>query len=500
MNLALALGIQAERDPQKTAIFYGDSLYNFEWVGTQARRLAAVLAQSCAVRPGDRVGLWLKNCPEFVPAIFGVFSAGAAAVPINNFFKPDEVAFILQDAGINVLIVDASVNEGLAALRQTFPELKVWNVEEFAAPALAKVAALPIPERTEKDLAVLIYTSGTTGKPKGAMLTHGNLLANVESCRLILETIAQDRFVLLLPMFHSFMLTVCVLLPMLTGASIVLIRSVHPAKSVLGEILQHRATILPAVPAFFRLFTLAELPPNLPLRLCISGGAALPVEILREFTAKYPYPLIEGYGLSETSPVASLTPLRGPWKAGSIGVPIPQVEMSVQNEAGELLPAGETGEICIRGSNVMAGYWNQPQATAEAMRHGWFLTGDIGHRDADGFYYITDRKKDMLIVNGINVYPRQIEEVIYQFPGVKEAAVIGVPDARRGEQPLAYVALKDGAAVDEKALLQFIKSKVADYKVPRRVVVLPALPRNATGKILKTELRQLAAGAHEPAA
>jgi long-chain acyl-CoA synthetase len=214
------------------------------------------------------------------------------------------------------------------------------------------------------------------------------------------------------------------------------------------------------------------------------------VEILREFNAKMPVPLIEGYGLSEASPVVSLNPLAGPWKEGSIGVPIPGVEISVQDELGRLLPPGQTGEICVRGGNVMLGYWKQPEETARVLRNGWLLTGDVGHLDLDGYFYITDRKKDMLIVNGINVYPREIEEIIYQFPGVKEAAVVGVADPRKGEHAVAFVAPQDGTVLEEKAVLQFVRRKLADYKVPREVRFMAALPRNATGKILKTTLRQ----------
>lgn len=270
----------------------------------------------------------------------------------------------------------------------------------------------------------------------------------------------------------------------------VLIKSLHSPKNIIQEIIQRGATILPAIPQFFRTLANAPIPKDLPLRVCVSGGAPLPVEILREFNEKMPIPVIEGYGLSEASPVVSLNPLAGPWKAGSIGVPIPGVEVSVQSDAGEFLPIDQTGEICVRGGNVMQGYWNQPEETARAMRDGWLLTGDIGYRDADGYFYITDRKKDMLLVNGINVYPREIEEIIYQVPGVKEAAVIGVPDSRKGEQPVAFVSANEGARLEEKLLIQFVREKLADYKVPKRFVFLPALPRNATGKILKTELRQ----------
>jgi long-chain acyl-CoA synthetase len=199
--------------------------------------------------------------------------------------------------------------------------------------------------------------------------------------------------------------------------------------------------------------------------------------------------LIEGYGLSEASPVVTKNPIHGVRKPGSVGLPIPHVEVSAQDDAGKMLEAGEAGEICVRGGNVMLGYWNNPEETTRAFRNGWLLTGDIGYRDADGYYYITDRKKDMLLVNGNNVYPREIEEIIYQFPGIKETAVIGVPDARKGEQPVAFVVMAEGQTVEEKALLQFVRGKLADYKVPKRVVFVPALPRNATGKILKTALR-----------
>ena len=226
--------------------------------------------------------------------------------------------------------------------------------------------------------------------------------------------------------------------------------------------------------------------------MAISGAAPLPVQILTEFGEKFPFPLIEGYGLSEASPVVTKNPLNGVRKAGSIGLPIPNVEVSIQDDLGRQLEAMAVGEVCVRGGNVMMGYWKQPEETAKVMRDGWLLTGDVGYRDADGYYFITDRKKDMLLVNGINVYPREVEEVLYQFPGVEEAAVIGIPDTRKGEQPIAFVAANEGMQLDEKELLQFVRAKLADYKVPRKVVFVAALPRNATGKVLKTALRDLA--------
>ena len=292
-------------------------------------------------------------------------------------------------------------------------------------------------------------------------------------------------------MFHSYMLTVGILLPLLVGAAIVLVKSLHPARNVIQELYQRRVTVLPAIPQFYRSLVNAEISVELPLRICISGSAPLPVQILHEFEGKFHVPLIEGYGLSEASPVVAKNPLDRTRKPGSIGVPIPNVEMSVQDDSRDAnCRRRQIGEICVRGGNVMMGYWNQLEETARAFRDGWLLTGDIGYRDDEGYYYITDRKKDMLLVNGNNVYPREIEEVIYQFPGVKEAAVIGQPDSRRGEQPIAFVVPNEGSTVDPEALLKFVRDKMADYKVPRRVLLSPALPRNAAGKILKTVLRQ----------
>jgi long-chain acyl-CoA synthetase len=421
--------------------------------------------------------------------MFRVLGCGAVVVPINNFLKPDEVSHVLADAGIDTIITDASMAEPVATLRAVRPQLKVWPVEDFPRLKDQATGDVAFHPSTANDLAVIIYTSGTTGRPKGAMLTHGNLLHNVESCGQVLAAVDHDRFVVLLPMFHSFMLCVGVLLPLSVGGSMVLIRSLHPPNNVVQDISRRRATITPAVPSFFRTLVGAPMPPGLPLRLCISGGAPLPVEILREFNRVMPIPLIEGYGLSEASPVVSLNPIAGPHKEGSIGKPLPDVEGTVQDDAGNLLPIGATGEICVRGGNVMRGYWNQPEATARTIRNGWLLTGDIGHRDTDGYFYITDRKKDMLIVNGINVHPREIEEIIYQIPGVKEAAVAGIPEARRGEHPVAFVAAKEGTALEEKAILNLLRQRLADYKVPKKVTFLAALPRNATGKVLKTELR-----------
>jgi long-chain acyl-CoA synthetase len=496
MNLACAFADSVKHCPEKVAVYWGDRHYSYRELWHQSLLVAQRLSQEFGVRRGDRVGLWLKNCPEFIPSFFGILQAGAVVVPINNFLKADEVNYIIADAEINLVITDAEMATHHRALHAARPHLRLLNVEEFAnAPGHLHAT------RTEHDkahaqsgasLAVLIYTSGTTGKPKGAMLSHANLLHNVESCRIVLKTVDVDRFAVLLPLFHSYMLTVGMLLPLLVGGSMVLVKSLHPVRNILQDILEHRASVLPAIPQFYRSMVNAPIPVPLPLRICVSGAAPLPVQVLKDFEARFHIPLIEGYGLSEASPVVTKNPLDGTRKPGSIGLPVPGVEVSIQNDHGKVLSPHEIGELCVRGGNVMMGYWNQPQETAKVMRDGWLLTGDIGYRDEEGYFYITDRKKDMLLVNGINVYPREIEEAIYQFPGVKEAAVIGKPDPRKGEQPVAFVAANDGSVLEEKALLHFIRRKLADYKMPRKVVFLEALPRNATGKILKTALRDMA--------
>ena len=497
MNLVSAFAGSVENQYGKIALYWGERTYTYRDIWNQSTFVSKQLQKRFGVKSGARVGLWLKNCPEFIPAFFGIQHAGAVAVPINSFLKPDEVSYILNDAGIDVLVTDAEFEASFAALNASRPALQLFlarEITEFSnqPPSAAQspsISTRDLPPIAESSLAVLIYTSGTTGRPKGAMLSQGNLLHNVESCRKVLHTIATDRLAVLLPLFHSYMLTVGILLPLLVGGSIVLVKSIHPVRNAFQEIFQRQATILPGIPQFYRSMIHAPIQPPLPLRLCVSGSAPLPAQVLHEFEARFHIPLIEGYGLSEASPVVTKNPLDATRKPGSIGLPIPDVEVSIQDDSGHLLPPKQIGELCVRGGNVMMGYWNQPEETAKVMREGWLLTGDIGYRDEEGYYFITDRKKDMLLVNGINVYPREIEEVLYQFPGVKEAAVIGKPDARKGEHPVAFVAANDGAVLEEQAIQHFLRRKLADYKVPRKVVMLPFLPRTATGKILKTDLR-----------
>ena len=483
----------ALKKPEKTAVFWGETTYSFGQAHVLAKHLAKRLREEHGLQPGDRVGLWLKNCPEFIFALFGIMLAEGVVVSINSFLTLDEVGFILGDCEAKVLISEASMAEGTAKLRERLPQLDVIEVESLgqAEPEVPNdyFALGQAPE----DLALIIYTSGTTGKPKGAMLSHQNLMCNVAAVMEAVDIRLDDRMAVLLPMFHSFTMTVGLLLPMTQGVSIIAIKSLHPPKNIIAEIMHNEATVMPAIPQLYRALVTVDLPADLPLRVCLSGAAPLPVEVLNAFRERVGIPLLEGYGLSETSPVACTNPLHGTQKAGSVGVPIRGVEFQIRNDAGEVLPVGEPGEICIKGHNIMMGYWNNPEATEASIKDGWLLTGDIGRLDEDGYIYITDRKKDMLLVNGINVYPREVEEVIYQFDGIKEAAVVGVSDPRKGEMVVACVAPVEGRELDKTGLLAFLKTKLAAYKLPRKVMKMEALPRNATGKILKTNLREIAA-------
>ncbi len=492
-NLANQFTEIAQKNPNKTAIFWNESQYSFSQAHALARRLAKRLREDFDLQPGDRVGLWLKNCPEFIISLFGILLAEGVVVSINCFLTPDEVGFIVEDCEAKVLITEASMMESTAKLQEQFPGLGVVEVESLGqAERNAPVDATPLGQ-APGDLALIIYTSGTTGKPKGAMLSHQNLMSNVTAVTEAVGIKPDDRMAVLLPMFHSFTMTVGLILPMTQGLPIIAIKSLHPPRNIIAEIVQHGATIMPAIPQLYRALLNIDLPDNLPLRICLSGAAPLPVEVLNEFNERVGVPLLEGYGLSETSPVACTNPFHGQRKAGSVGLPLPGVEFQVRNDDGVVLPVGEPGEICIKGHNIMMGYWNNPEATEASIKDGWLLTGDIGRLDEDGYIYITDRKKDMLLVNGINVYPREVEEVIYQFGEIKEAAVVGVNDPRKGDLIVACIVPSEGIEMDELMLMAFLKTKLAAYKLPRKVLKMEALPRNATGKILKTKLREIAA-------
>ena len=491
MNLATAFSESAQKQPVKVALCWGDIEISYGELHALSLAVAAKLQWQLGVQPGDRVALWVKNCPEFVPAVFGILAAGGVVVPVNNFLKPAEVAFILKDSGAKCVISDASLAEAQAKVAELLPGLNILRTGDFSTLNFQLSTFSPA-ERSEADLAALLYTSGTTGHPKGAMLTHGNFLHNVASCVAALDVRPDDRIVVALPQFHSFMFTVGTLLPMLSSGGILLLKTLHPFKSVLEEIARHRGTILPSVPSFYRALLAVPEFGKLPLRLCVSGGAPLPVEVFSDFTRKFPFPLREGYGPTESSPVATVNPIYGLNKPGSVGQPIPNVELSIRDEDGKELPIGEIGEICARGPAVFEGYYGNPEATAKALRGGWFHTGDLGRMDDRGLLYITGRESDMYISGGSNVYPREVEEVLLTHSGVAEIAIVGMPDPKWGEIGVAVVVRRAGVdPVDEAALLGFLEGRCAKYRWPRRFVFWDVMPKSGYGKIVKKDIKVL---------
>ncbi len=478
----------AALNPRKPAIFWGAERIRYGQLRERIRTFAANLQQGAAIERGDRVGILLKNSPEFIYALYAALEAGATVVPVNTFLKAPEIQHIIDDCRLKCLVTEPAFDEVTAKLQRT----RLVPVAELARPSSI---GLPPASISPSDLALIIYTSGTTGKSKGAMLTHGNIASNVRSCIQALEETESDRLTLLLPMFHSFMLTVCIFTPLSMGAGIVLIKSVQPFKAAMREIIRNRATILVGIPQLFTALADAKIPFwlhwVLSLRMAISGAAPLPHETLAKFARKFRFPLLEGYGLSEASPVVSFNPIRGPHKAGSVGLPLPDIEVKIFDDNDHELPTGQVGEIVVRGPNVMLGYYNQPEETAAALRNGWLHTGDMGRKDEDGYIYIVDRRKEMLLVRGCNVYPREIEEVLYKIPNVAEAAVIARPDEKRGEAPVAFVTPREGTTLDTGEILRFCREQLADYKIPREVHIVEKLPRTPTGKIAKLELKKL---------
>ncbi len=340
--------------------------------------------------------------------------------------------------------------------------------------------------------AVIIYTSGTTGRPKGAMLSHKNLSSNVAQARAALFISDTDVFLTVLPLFHSFSGTVCMNIPLMTGCQTLLMESFSPAR-VLEAMERHRVTILAGVPAIYQglLQHVPDREYNLAsLRMTISGGAPLPSTTLAAVESRFGVPVLEGDGPTECSPATSVNPLHGVRKVGSVGIPLPGVEIAIFDDNDKLLPVNEIGEIVVRGDNVMLGYLNQPEATAEVMTGGWYHTGDLGKIDADGYVFIVDRKKDMIITAGLNVYPREVEDVLHLHSAVQDCAVIGLPDAMRGEEVAAVVVLKPGVNATERELAAHCRERLANYKVPRKVLFRDALPRGGTGKIVKRLLKK----------
>jgi long-chain acyl-CoA synthetase len=451
---------------------------------------AAALLTSFGVEPGDRVGIMLPNVPAFPIAYYGTLAAGGIVVPMNPLLKSREVAYYLGDSGAKVLFAwHAAAGEAAKGAAETGT-----RVVEVTDPLLPLAGQDPAPvtvDRGDDDDAVILYTSGTTGRPKGAELTHANLTRNADlTATTLLKSGTGDVVMGCLPLFHVFGLTCGLNATVMAGSTLTLLPRFDAGKAL--EIIQRdRVTIFEGVPTMYAamLHHTGERPDVSSLRLCVSGGAAMPVEVLRAFEDAFGCIILEGYGLSETSPVASFNHPDKVRKPGSIGTPIAGVEMRLIDADGADVPSGEVGEIAIRGHNVMKGYWGRPDATAEAITDGWFRTGDLARVDEDGYYYIVDRKKDLIIRGGYNVYPREIEEVLYEHPAVAEVAVIGIPHPELGEDVGAAVKLKPGATATPADLRAFARERVAAYKYPRHVWIVDDLPKGPTGKILRREVQ-----------
>jgi long-chain acyl-CoA synthetase len=448
------------------------------------------------IEPGERVALLIPNLPEFTIAYFGILYAGATVVPINVLAAAPEVSYFLKDSDARLLIVHPLFEEpgraGAAEIGVPVVVAAGDGIDTLSEMAAADPIDVPHPTAAE-ETAVILYTSGTTGHPKGAELTHANLFLNCSIVVPKLVDIEPDelRALATLPLFHSFGQTCIQNATIAVGGSFSLLPR-FDAEAALEIIERDRITLFAGVPTMY--FALLHYEGEREydvssLDLCMTGGAPMPVEVMRAFEEKYPTTILEGFGLSETSPVASFSVRERPRKAGSIGYPVWGVDLCIMDDEGRQLPDDERGEICIRGHNIMKGYLGRPDATKEALQGGWFHSGDIGQRDADGCYWIVDRKKDMILRGGFNVYPREVEEVLYQHPAIAEAAVIGVPHESHGEEVKAVIACAPGQTVSADDVIRFCKERLAAYKYPRSVEIIDALPKGPTGKILKRELR-----------
>jgi long-chain acyl-CoA synthetase len=492
-SLSANLVAAKERHRSRIALRCDDLQFTFAEFDSAAARVATLLEQA-GVEPGDRVGVMLPNTPAFAIVFYGIMYRGAVAVPINPLLKAREVSYYLSNTGAKALFATpVFVEEATAGAAEVGAQC--WIVDD--AGLMKLIVELPGQdspvERGGDDLAVILHTSGTTGKPKGAMLTHANLCRNAEvGVRTLIETGPDDVVMGCLPLFHVFGLTCGLNGAVLAGAMLTLIPRFDPRKAL--EVIERDAvTVFEGVPTMYSaLLSLAnEAAPESTrsLRTCVSGGAALPVQVLTDFEMAFGCTVLEGYGLSESSPAAAFNHPSRPRKAGSIGTPIEGVQMRVVDLDGVEVPQSQAGEIQIRGHNVMKGYWNLPDATkATITPDGWLATGDVGRVDEDGYFYIVDRTKDMIIRGGYNVYPREIEEVLYEHPAVAEAAVIGIPHDSLGEEVGAAVALKKDATADPDELREYVKARVAAYKYPRQVWLVDALPKGPTGKVVKREI------------
>jgi long-chain acyl-CoA synthetase len=491
MNLADRLHTAARRLGGRAVLTLDGAELTYGTLEELSARLAGLLLAR-GIRAGDRVAIMLPNVPEFGVVYYGVLRIGAVVVPLDPLLKRREIAAYLGDCGARLLIAwHAFAETAEAGAGSTNADVFFVVPEEFRRLLRGVAAEHEIASMADGDTAVIHYTSGTTGRPKGIELTHANLAGNAAAVARMHALGVDDVVLGALPLYHTFGQTCSLNATVQAGARLTLLRRFEAGRA-LEVIRRDGVTVFQGVPTMF--IALLDHPGASDmsmLRVCVSGGAALPLDVLRAYETRLGCAIVEGYGLSETSPVSAANRGGQHRRAGSIGWPIRGVEMRVVGEDGRDVPCGTIGEILVRGPNVMKGYWNDPAGTAEAIRDGWFHTGDLGRKDEDGFFFLMDRRRDVIIRGGYTVYPREVEEVLYEHPAVRQAAVLGVPHPELGEEIEAVVALR--APVTCEDLRDFVKERVAAYKYPRRISFVDELPMSPTGKILKRALARPAA-------
>jgi long-chain acyl-CoA synthetase len=469
--------------------------YTYAEFDRAVNRTAHLLSSRAEVAKGDKVSLLMPNSPEYIIAYFACFKLGAIAGPVNSLLKPQELSYVLANSEAKALLVHSEFQPRVREIRDALPDLR--HVIEFDDEARATAefkdgGPLPSPAIERDTEAIIIYTSGTTGKPKGCLLTHGNLIANARQIKNWLGFTERDRLLTVMPLFHMNAVSVTTMTPLYAGASTVVSPRFSASRfwqiisdyevTSFGSVATMLARLLSAYPA--------GVPAGLKtaqLRFAMCGSAPVPAEILKRFEETFKCLVIEGYGLSESTCRSTFNPPDERRRPGSCGMPIGN-EMRVVDEEDREVSEGQLGEIVLRGENILKGYYKNEAATTEAFRHGWFHTGDIGYRDPEGFFYIVDRKSDMIIRGGENIYPREIDEVLYSHKAVAAAATIGVHDAVYGEEVAAFIVLKDGTQATEEEIIEYCRERLADYKCPKSVRFIAEIPKGPTGKLLKREL------------
>ncbi|WP_281975438.1 fatty acid--CoA ligase family protein [Halobacillus litoralis] len=507
MNLSEQLSLTAQQHPAKVAYIFQGQQVSYREFDASVTKFASKLSE-LGYGKGDHIALVSGNSPLFMIGLYGALRSGATVIPVNPTYTVDEMSYILKNGDVKaVMTMDVLMEKfehmdemlgvyhyfvadtGMGIdLEKSSLYLKMKSFTNTVAEGELEYEAAPI---DEEEIGVILYTSGTTGKPKGAMLTHKNLYSNATDVAEYLQINADDRVIAALPMFHVFCLTVCLNAPVMNGGTVLIVPKFSP-QEVFATAEEHQATVFAGVPTMYNYLLQTgkdQVETFRRIRLCISGGSSLPVALLESFEKQFNVRVSEGYGLSEASPVTAFNPLDLPRKAGSIGRNIKNVENKVVDELGEEVAVGEVGELVVRGPNVMKGYYKLPEETAVTIRDGWLYTGDMARKDEEGYFYIVDRKKDMILVGGYNVYPREVEEVLYKHEDVTEVAVVGAPDPELGETVISFVVSKN-PTLNEAALVEYCQDRLAKYKLPTRVEFMSELPKNTTGKILRKNLRE----------